>query len=159
MNTASRLKLCNRSLGFVLLLTLASAIQLEATSGIYTWSVWVHIVLGLLLTILACRHIYLHYRRSNWFARFASNRNAVTRVLWWLFLLTAVSGLIATGIWLDGNEHSYLGAVHGKIGFLMVIAAIIHLARNIRKKKRASRYSPAIPPGRSTESGSRRPLR
>ena len=36
MNTASRLKLCNRTLGFVLLLMLVSGIQLEATSGVYT---------------------------------------------------------------------------------------------------------------------------
>lgn len=136
MNTASRLKLCNRTLGFVLILMLASGIQLEATSGIYAWSVWVHIILGILLTILSYYHIYLHYRRSNWFARFAKNRNSVTRILWWVFLLTAVTGVVATAIWLDGNKHSHLGAVHGKIGFLMVIVALIHAVRNIKKKHR-----------------------
>lgn len=129
MNTASRLKLCNRTLGFVLLLMLVSGIQLEATSGIYTWSLWVHIILGILLTILSCYHIFLHYRRSNWFARFARNRKAVTRILWWVFLLTVVSGIVATILWLDGGRHSHIGGVHGKIGFLMVLMAVIHVAR------------------------------
>lgn len=135
MNTASRLKLCSRSLGCVLVIMLISGIQLEATSGQYAWSVWLHIVLGILLTILSAYHIFLHYRKSNWFARFAKNRNTVTRVLWWAFLLTAVSGLAATIIWLDGNRHSHLGAIHGKIGFLMVLIATIHVVRHKRKKK------------------------
>lgn len=70
-----------------------------------------------------------HYRRSNWYARFARNRKAVPRILWWVFLLTVVSGIVATILWLDGGRHSHIGAVHGKIGFLMVLMAIIHVAR------------------------------
>lgn len=136
MNTATRLKLCNRTLGFVLILMLASGIELEATSGIYVWSVWLHIILGVLLTVLSCYHIFLHYRRSNWFFRFAKNRYNITRVLWWIFLLTIVSGLVATFVWLGDNWHSHFGAIHGKIGFLMVILALIHSVRNMRKKKR-----------------------
>lgn len=42
MNAALRLKLCNRTPGIILLLMLISGIQLEATSGIYAWSVWVN---------------------------------------------------------------------------------------------------------------------
>lgn len=139
MNTALRLKRCNHRLAFVLLMTLASGIQLEATSGRYTWSVWLHIVLGILLTVLSAYHIFLHYRKSNWFARFAKNRNAVTRILGWIYLLTAISGIAATIIWLDGNQHSHLGAVHGKIGFLMVLLAIIHALKSKRKMKAAKR--------------------
>lgn len=33
LNAAARLRICDRSLGLVLLLTLASGIQLEATEG------------------------------------------------------------------------------------------------------------------------------
>ena len=98
ITTAARLKRCNRSLGLTLLLILASGIQLEATSGRCAWSVWVHIILGVALTALSLYHIYLHYRTDNWFARFARNRNTVTRILWWVFLLTTVSGLAATAI-------------------------------------------------------------
>lgn len=133
MKQATKLKICNRSLGFILLLMLASGIQLEATSGQYAWSVWLHIILGILLTAVSLYHIFLHYRSGNWFARFAKNRNITTRILWWVFLLTAISGIAATIIWLEGHNHSHLGAIHGKIGFLMVIVAAIHAARHIRK--------------------------
>lgn len=132
----NRLKICNRFLGLTLILILASGIQLEVTSGRYAWSVWVHIILGLVLTALAFYHIFLHYRKSNWFARFAKNRNTSTRILWWVFLLTAVSGLAATVGWVGDNVHSPLGAVHGKIGFLMVVVAIVHVARHLRAKRR-----------------------
>lgn len=137
----NRLKICNRFLGLTLILILASGIQLEVTSGRYAWSVWVHIVLGLVLTALAFYHIYLHYRKSNWFVRFAKNRNTSTRILWWVFLLTAVSGLAATVAWIGDNLHSPLGAVHGKIGFLMVIVAIVHVARYLRAKRRRKSVS------------------
>lgn len=136
MNTLKRIKICNCSLGFVMLLILASAIQLEATSGQFVGSVWLHIVLGILLIALSVYHIYLHYRRSNWFARFAKNRNTVTGILWWVFLFSAITGIAAIVSWLiNGNCHSHLGAVHGKIGFLMALLAIIHAARHKKSKK------------------------
>lgn len=136
-----RLKICNRLLGLTLILILASGLHLEVTSGRYAWSVWVHIALGLVLTALALYHIFLHYRKANWFARFAKNRNTSTRILWWVFLLTAVSGLAATVGWIGDKVHSPLGAVHGKIGFLMVIVAIVHVARHLRAKRRRKSVS------------------
>lgn len=133
MKAATKNKLCNKSLGVVLVLMLASGIQLEATGGKHEWSVWVHIAAGIVLCILSCYHIYLHYRTGNWFSRFAKNRNVATRILWWTFLLTAISGIAVTAVWIaDGFVHSPLGGVHGKIGFLMVIVAIAHVARNIK---------------------------
>ena len=136
-----RLKICNRLLGLTLILILASGIQLEVPSGSPAWSVWVHIALGLVLTALALYPIFLHYRKANWFARFAKNRNTSTRILWWVFLLTAVSGLAATVGWGGDNVHSPLGAVHGKIGFLMVIVASVHVARHLRAKRRRKSVS------------------
>ena len=134
-----RLKRCYRWLGVALILMLASGIQLEATSGRYLWSVWVHIILGIVLTALSLRHIYLHYRKSNWLSRFAKNRNMLTRVLWWTLLLTVVTGLAATIGWLDGFNHSTLGGVHGKIGFLMVLLGIVHAVRHLSRKHRQRR--------------------
>ena len=104
MKAATKNKLCNKSLGVVLVLMLASGILLEATGGKLEWSVWVHIAAGIVLCIL-----------------------------WWTFLLTAISGIAVTAVWVaDGFVHSPLGGVHGKIGFLMVIVAIAHVARNIK---------------------------
>ena len=134
MKAALKLKLCNRSLGFLLVVILASDIQLEATSGKYTWSVWAHIIAGILLIAVSLYHIFLHYRYTNWFSRFAKNRNTNTRVLWWIFLLTVISGIAATIMWLGGEGHTPLGGVHGKIGFLMVLAAIIHVVRHTRNR-------------------------
>lgn len=135
MTPAERLRLCDRILGIVLIVMLVSGIQLEATSGRYAWSVWAHIALGIVLIALSCRHIYLHYKWVNWFARFAKNKNTVTRVLWWVFLLTAVTGIIATVVWLVGHDHSPIGAIHGKIGFLMVIVGVIHALGHKHKRK------------------------
>lgn len=134
MKIQEKIKLCNKWLKVMLLLILASGIQLEATGGRYAWSVWVHIVLGVVLTVLSVYHIYLHYRKSNWFMRFAKNRNKVTRVLWWVFLLTVVSGIAATIQWIVEGGHSPIGGVHGKIGFLMVIIAVIHAVRQRKSR-------------------------
>lgn len=134
MNTIKKLRICNRFLAFSLLLILISGLQLELTSGKYGWSVWLHIILGSAFTLLSIYHIFLHYRKSNWFARFTGNRNTVTRILWWLFLLSSISGVAGSIKWIECYNHSILGAVHGKIGFLMVIAAIIHAARHIRRR-------------------------
>lgn len=137
MTPAERLKACDKTLGIVLIVMLASGIQLEATSGRYAWTVWAHIALGIVLTALSVWHIYLHYRWSDWFARFRKNRNQPTRILWWVLLLTAVTGIIATAVWLAAHERSHIGAIHGKIGFLMVIVGVIHAVGHKYKRKAA----------------------
>lgn len=139
MNTAAKLKVCDRLLGVSLVLILASGIQLEAMGG-NELTGWVHIGMGLILTALSVWHIYLHYRFTNWFSRFARNRNASTRVLWWLFILTILSGVVASVHWIaSAYVHSPVGGVHGKIGFLMVLAAIVHVVRHRRKCAGAGR--------------------
>lgn len=139
MNPAQKLRIVDRSLGITMLLILASGIQLEATSGRYAWSVWVHIALGVALIALSVYHIFLHYRRSNWFARFARNPHTSTRVLWWTFLLTAATGIAATALWVADGTHSHPGAVHGKIGFLMAIVAIYHALKRKPKHRKPNR--------------------
>lgn len=139
-NPATRLKVCNRTLGVTMLLMLASGIQLEATSGRYVWSVWLHIALGILLIAFCLYHIYLHYKSSNWFARFSKNKNLVTRILWWVFLLTAVTGIAATALWIGNPVHTHFGAIHGKIGFLMALIAIIHVVRRRKKHRPLHRH-------------------
>lgn len=134
MTIAEKLKRCNRVLGFMLVMILASGIQLEVASGRYAWSVWIHIILGILLTGISVCHIYLHYKTCNWFSRFAKNRNTVTRILWWVFLFTVISGVAATFHWIAGGGHSPIGGVHGKIGFLMVFVAAFHVAKHLGKK-------------------------
>lgn len=64
MNKTTKFKMCNRWLAVIMLLIFISGLQLEVTSGMYQWSVWVHIFLGLVLTILSLYHIFLHYRKK-----------------------------------------------------------------------------------------------
>ncbi len=80
MKTASKLKLCNKSLGLLLVLMLVSGVQLEATSGKYPWSVWMHILLGILLCILVGYHIYLHYKSTNWLGQRRSSVAGLTKI-------------------------------------------------------------------------------
>lgn len=137
MNTAKKFKICDKTIGCLSLIMLASGIQLEASGGVYAWSVWVHIFLGLLFTALCIYHIYLHYKFSNWFSRFAKNRNIITKILWWVFLLTVVSGIAVTIIWVGDSTHSILGGIHGKIGFLMIVFAVIHTLRHKKSTKKS----------------------
>lgn len=53
-----------------------------------------------------------------------------------------VSGIAATVSWLNDGDHSHLGAVHGKIGFLMVVLAITHVIKNLKKKNPRSTIAP-----------------
>lgn len=117
---------CDWALVVVGLLMLASGIQLEVLAGAEAWAVWAHVVVGVLFSFLVCWHVWLHFRWSNWFARFQKLKKPVTRILWYLFLLTFLLGLAAFIHWLNGGGHSPLGGIHGKVGFVMIAVAAGH---------------------------------
>lgn len=135
MKTATKLTCCNKCLACVFVMMFVSGIQLEATSGKSVWYVWFHIIIGAVFTVLLLYHIYLHYKFSNWFSRLARHRSIIIRFLWMTFLLNFTIGIAASIHWLDGYAHSPLGGIHGKFGFLMVMFAVIHIVRQIRKRK------------------------
>lgn len=81
---------------------------------------------------LCAWHIYLHYGFSKWFAKFHKNKSVVTKILWWFFILTLLSGIIALAHWIITPVHSTIGGVHGKIGFIMVAFAIGHIIKRIK---------------------------
>lgn len=111
---------------------LASGIQLEATGSSSVDWVWIHIVVGTFFMALGFLHIYIHFGASNWFSRFHKLKSPVTRILWWITLLTLVTAVIATGHWLGSFTHSSIGAVHGKLGFMMIILCLCHIVKRIR---------------------------
>lgn len=132
MKKAAKLKLCNWSLLISAILILASAIQLEAIhSGNRFW-VWIHVAIGMVFSALVYIHIHLHFGSSNWFARFSKLKSVVTRILWWLMLLTVASGVTAFVHWLISQEHSPICGVHGKIGFLMILIAAGHTLKRFK---------------------------
>lgn len=136
MRTLTKLRLCDWLLLIMTLAVIASAIQLEILSGTSAAWVWVHIILCLFFMGMCAWHIQLHFHKSNWFAKIRKQKSPVTRLLWWMSLLTLLTGIIASIRWIVTDAHGPIGAVHGKIGFLMVILAVGHL---LKRKKFFSR--------------------
>lgn len=139
MKKSEKLRICNWSLLALLVLTLASGIQLEVIHGGSVLYVWCHIVIAILFTAFAVYHIELHFGWKKWFSKFDKLKSNVTKILWWLFLLTVLSGVVALIHWLTADGHSPIGGVHGKIGFLMIAFAIGHTAKRIKFFKRKAK--------------------
>ena len=144
MKKITKLKVCNWSLLSLTIAILISRIQLEATHSNGITSVWIHILTGVLFMGMAAYHVYLHFGKSNWFLKFRKQKSQVTRILWWVALVTLVSGVTAIIHWVTTFTHSSIGGVHGKLGFLMIILSIGHITKRIkffkRKKKKELSY-------------------
>ncbi|MDE6577787.1 MAG: hypothetical protein K2J82_02320 [Muribaculaceae bacterium] len=132
MNKKEKLKILNVGLLPMTLAILASGIQLELTESSGTGSVWTHIGIGIVFMTMVVYHIYMHFGNSNWFARFSKLKSQFTRILWWVSLITLFSGVIAMIHWFVSQEHSPIGGIHGKIGFLMILMAIFHIGKRIK---------------------------
>lgn len=129
MKKSGKLKWCNWSLLVAAVMVIASSIQLEATGSRGLWPVWLHLGVAVVFAALAGYHVYLHFNRSNWFAKFAEIRSRQTRILWWVSVAAVGTGLIALCHWSGDFTHSHIGAIHGKIGFLMLFLAIGHTVK------------------------------
>ena len=136
MTKVKKLKICDWTLAILLPIVLTSSLQLEATSSSGIVPVILHIIVALPFMFLVVWHIYLHFQWKKWLAKF-DKLKVPTRILWWLYILTFISGIATLIHWLIENEHSALGGVHGKIGFLMIAFAIGHTVKRIKffKKK------------------------
>jgi len=132
MNKIKKLKICDWSLISVTTLMLLSSILLEATGSCCHTFVWIHMLIGLFFMSECAWHIYLHYGLNNWLVKFHKNKSIVTKLLWWLCILTLLSGLIAMVHWITTGVHSPFGGVHGKIGFVMLILAIGHILKRVK---------------------------
>ena len=143
MTKVHKLKICDWTLAILLPIVLASSIQLEATSSSGIFPVILHIIVALPFICLIVWHIFLHFQWKKWLTKF-SNLKVPTRILWWLYILALVSGIVAFIHWLIESGHSTLGGIHGKIGFLMIALAIGHTIKRIkffrRKNNRISVY-------------------
>lgn len=136
MKKITKLKICDWCLLFFTIAILTSGIQLEATHSSGLTPVWIHIITGLLFACLIIYHIYLHLGYSNWFSKIHNQKNQLTRILWWVSLVTLITGLIALVHWLTTFNHAPIGGVHGKLGFLMVLLSMGHIIKRIKFFKR-----------------------
>ncbi len=136
MKKITKLKICDWCLLILTIAILTSGIQLEATHSCGLTSVWIHIITGLLFACLVTYHIYLHFGYSNWFSKIHNQKNQLTRILWWVSLITLIIGIIASVHWLITFNHAPIGGVHGKLGFLMVLLSMGHIIKRIKFFKR-----------------------
>lgn len=131
MKKIAKLKICNWSLIVLTVAILISGVQLEATHSEGMTSVWIHIVIGLLFMGMAAYHVFLHFGFSNWFVKFHKLKSQATRIFWWVSVITLITGLIASVHWLIAFNHAPIGGIHGKIGFLMIILSLCHIAKRV----------------------------
>lgn len=131
MTKFQKLKICDWALAILLPIVLASSIQLEATSSSGILPVVIHVMVALTFLSLIVRHIYLHFQWKKWLTKF-SRLKLPTRILWWLYLLTFLTGIATFIHWLISTRHTPLGGIHGKIGFLMIAFAIAHTLRRLK---------------------------
>ena len=128
MKKKTKLKYCDWSLLFLTIVILASGVQLEINlSGERIW-VWLHIAAGILFMIDIFWHLGLHHNRS----KIVDTHRKKHPWLGGFFILTLLSGIIATCYWYDTFIHSTIGGIHGKFGFLMILAVIIHICHHIK---------------------------
>ena len=132
MSKWKKLRLCDFMLLAVAVVMLASSLQLEVIAGQSMWWVWVHIVSGTLFLVLILWHLQLHFQWRNWFRLLWKQRSANMKWLTAVGILTFVTALVATAGWIASPEHSKIGAVHGKLGFLFIALAVWHTARRFR---------------------------
>ena len=117
---------------FCTIVMLGSSIQLEITYGSLHFWVWIHIVLGILFSSLVAWHLQLHYQWRNWLRPLWKQKSPDMKWLTVIGILTLVTALMATTGWFVSPEHSKVGAIHGKFGFLFVALVVWHIIRRIR---------------------------
>ncbi len=136
MKKIVKLKICNCCLPVLVVAMLISGIQLEATHCSGQISVWIHIAIGLIMMYAVAYHIFLHFGRTNWFAKFHKQKSPVTRMLWWMSVVTMITGIVAMIHWTQTMLHTPVGGLHGKLGFIMVVLSIGHLSKRIKFYKK-----------------------
>ena len=136
MKKTKQIKLCDWGLMACTIAMLGSSIQMEITAGSLLFWVWVHILLGLLFFGLITWHLQLHFQWRNWFRLLWSRQSSNMKWLTVISILTLLTSIIATAGWLCSPDHSKIGAIHGKLGFLFVALAAWHIIRRIGFYKR-----------------------
>lgn len=131
MKKITKLRICDWSLLVVTILMLASSIQQEGW-WLGMGFVWAHIVLGILFFLLIGWHLQLHFQWKNWFVRLKQQKSHVTKWLAVFCALTLLTAIVATVHVLNTLQHTTIGGVHGKFGFIFIALAIGHAVKRIK---------------------------
>lgn len=132
MKKVIKLKICDWSLLFLSVVIFASGLQLEINPGGQWIWVWLHIIVGVILIIGIFWHVGLHKSGREKRQPRSVRQAHKDPFLGLLFALTLFSGIIAIFHWIGSYCHTTAGGIHGKAGFLFIIAIINHI-RNYRR--------------------------
>lgn len=139
----NKLKICNISLLAITPAVLATSIILEASHGApvfgLKFNLWViiHLITVLAMTGLVCWHLRMNWGKiSGWAKKFTGKASGASKALAILITFTALTGLAAIPQWLI-HGHSTTGGIHGKIGFIFILIAIVHTIRHRKWFKRS----------------------
>ena len=130
-----QLKVCNTCLVLVVVPTLLSSIQMEVCGGEDLWGVdfvfleFVHVLLGALMLFLVGEHLFIHWENQNWIAKAKDLKSETSRWLCAVFALMVMSCIAAFGDSIPWGKHSFLGALHGKIGLMFLFLCFVHLVK------------------------------
>lgn len=132
---SQQLKWCNVSLMAITPFMLASSIQMEALAGDDMLGIsffaltLIHASFGVVMFALVFWHLYLHFGNLSWLKRLGFSPT-LTKWLAGFGITTLASGIFILAYMLSYFEHNLVGAIHGKIGFVFVALAILHLLKN-----------------------------
>lgn len=132
MTKVKKLKICDSLLLVATVMMLASSIQLEVTGSNSVIWVWLHIIVGCCFFSNIIWHLYLHFGWKLWINKFRKLKKPATRWLGILALLTIISAVVALFHWGGSYNHSPIGGIHGKIGFIFLALAVGHTIKRIR---------------------------
>ena len=132
------MSICNACLAVMAAVMLLSGLQLEVCGGRglmelgFNAMVWAHSIAGAAMMAAVAWHLHLHFGRGGWLKKMRKLKNRPTRVLCVLWTLMAVLSIAALVHFVLQPQHSPLGAVHGKVGFLFLLFCIGHTVKRWR---------------------------
>ncbi len=132
INKQQKLKVCDWILLIVTVLILLSSIQLEIIAGSSITWVWMHIIVGTMFFVLIGWHLQLHFQWRNWFLLLCKQKLKNTKWLTIIGILTIITAVMSTIGWIISPDHSKIGAVHGKFGFLFIVFILWHIFRRLK---------------------------
>lgn len=113
-------------------LILLSGLQMEISGGadfygisFANYMIW-HCIIGIVFCGLVGFHLYLNRKAFQ-----ISKKKGAMKWLMNIFIVSALTGVIVIFVVLRHNmQHSSLGGLHGKIGFLFLIFTFVHIIRH-----------------------------
>ena len=131
MTKFEKIRICDWSLVLLTVVTIVISILLEVTGSISAGLIWAHSIIAILFFADIIWHIYLHFKWKSWIYKFCKLKSPATRWLAVSGLLTLLTGIAAIIRRVITAQHSPLGAVHGKIGFIFMMIVALHTMKRI----------------------------